>query len=283
MNGKTCDEFTEVTHSEMAYGWAHGEPPLILPNDVGLFVGPGYMQSFRMEIHYENPQQVEGIFDNSGLRFHYTTKMRPLEFSVLRLGDVNVALENQSTGRGLTEHMFHCPESCSNTVMKEDITVIREYLHMHSTGVSARNDLIRDSEVVHTGLVDFFDFDQQGNHAAQQEPFTVRKGDAFNTSCTYRNDGDRKFGFGGEDEMCVIFLSYYPKQTYLNGVAPFICSYEIGFNPCEAEYTKKEDMPSVPRLFGESSCGPPVEDTNGGTSGSTLMDVSAEFGALFLA
>jgi len=117
----------------------------------------------------------------------------------------------------------------------------------------------------------------------------VRKGDAFNTSCTYRNDGNHLV-LEVEDEICVIFLT--------NDVAP------TKFVSIRARLNTQISR----RLFGESCCEPPVEETptkgfdkegrhamsasffgvtfgppvDKGTSGSTFMDVSAELGAFLL-
>jgi len=50
MNGRPCSDYNVVTHGDLVYGWARGEPPVPLPLDVGLTVGPGSYQSFRLEV-----------------------------------------------------------------------------------------------------------------------------------------------------------------------------------------------------------------------------------------
>jgi hypothetical protein len=114
------------------------------------------------------------------------------------LGDADVWLEDQHVGMGLTEHKFACSPSCTKSFIKEDepVTVIREYAYMHQRGMAAKNELIRDGEVVHTGQVDYFRFEQQGNHLIRQIPYEVRRGDGFNTYCYYKNEDNGTFGFG---------------------------------------------------------------------------------------
>lgn len=52
----------------------------------------------------------------------------------------------------------------------------------------------------------FFSFDT---------PVVVRPGDELRTTCTFNSEGvDRTtfFGKGTHDEMCLVFIKYYPKQ-----------------------------------------------------------------------
>jgi hypothetical protein len=71
---------------------------------------------------------------------------------------------------------------------------------MHMTGTRMVNELIRDSEVIHTSAVEVFDFDQQGSYRVPMTPYEVKPGDTFRTSCYYR-DGT-EFGHGSREEMC---------------------------------------------------------------------------------
>ena len=137
----------------------------------------------------------------------------------------------------------------------DNVTVLREYLHMHSIGASMTNELIRDGEVVHTGRVDFFNFDMQGNQVVEQAPYLVQKGDAFRTTCYYDNTGKNgKFGYSSQDEMCITFIMYYPKQSYLNGFLAWTCAYEMGFPQCNEEYSSRS-VDELPRVFGTSDQG----------------------------
>lgn len=69
---------------EIAYVWAPGEGPLALPDNLGspLF-GVGGYQSFRIEVHYNNPTLTPGIIDNSGVRFYWTSQPRAEEVGIL--------------------------------------------------------------------------------------------------------------------------------------------------------------------------------------------------------
>ena len=58
----------------------------VFPNDVAYPIGGKGQQYIVLEIHYDNPQMVEGVIDNSGLRFFYTEEEPPLRAGVLTLG-----------------------------------------------------------------------------------------------------------------------------------------------------------------------------------------------------
>jgi len=74
------------------------------------------------------------------------------------------------------------------------------------------NEHIRNGEVIRTSVVDFFDFDQQGSQPVQQETFEILPGDSFRTRCYFNGDDDSvKWGAGSHEEMCISFLTYYPR------------------------------------------------------------------------
>ena len=94
---------------------------------------------------------------------------------------------------------------------------------MHTHGLTMKNELIRDGQVVHVGLVDFYDYNQQGTFGVPQEYFEVRPGDSWRTTCTYQSTDDVVWGESTSEEMCMAFLTYYPKQAWMNRF-PYLCS-----------------------------------------------------------
>lgn len=238
---------------ELAYAWAPGEGSLALPRNVGAALGgaTGYF-SFEMETHYNNPGRVQGAVDNSGVRFYYTNRPREIQAGVLQLGDPALRLSGQPLGNGLSVHSFHCPASCTSFALQEPVTVVREYLHMHQSGRRIKNEQFRDGKLLRTGAIDFFSFDQQGNQAVQQEPFQVLPGDSFNTACYYRTSGDETFGLSSQEEMCMAFIFYYPRQMIYSNIVPWICGYDLGTTVCDAKYTRRSLTSDVDfeRAFG---------------------------------
>jgi hypothetical protein len=243
--------------SEMAYGWATGEGPEALADNLGVpFGGINGIQSFKLVVHYNNPDRIPGVLDSSGVRFYYTTQPREFDVGYMELGDPFLRLNGVSVGSGLSSHTFRCPSSCTSLLVKPEqpLTVIRETIHMHKTGVAAVNEQIRGGEVVRAGVVDFYNFDQQGNQNVQQEPYQLLAGDSFNTVCYYQDGAE--FGRSSQQEMCIAFIRYYPRQLFLDLYA-LTCGYEFPIGACESEYSQQTSSSEVPvdlkRRFGAAT------------------------------
>lgn len=91
---------------------------------------------------------------------YYSTKKRRYELGVFQIGDPFLTLYNEEVGDGIAEHTFDCPASCTTWAMQEKVTVVREHLHMHKTGMAMKSELIRNGEMMHVSRSDFFAFDQ---------------------------------------------------------------------------------------------------------------------------
>lgn len=126
------------------------------------------------------------------------------------------------------------------------------------------NQLIRNNHIVHTSKVDVFEFNQQGAFLVQQEPYEVKPGDTFRTSCYYRDGA--KFGLSSQEEMCIAFVMYYPAQSA--GGYPWICPHGFQIPICSQELDRfdLEDEQGLDRVFGSSN----------GSCGGTDMEPSME-------
>ena len=147
------------------YGWTFGSSPFRLPKDVGLVLGPGEKEGFkgfRCEVHYNNPNMIEGMKDNSKIRVHYSMTPRKYEMGVATMADFAVALRTQPIDAGLSKHSFDCSDQCSLLVLDEPVTVVAEAFHMHSLGSAGVQYQIRNGEIIRQGRVDYFDFNQAG-------------------------------------------------------------------------------------------------------------------------
>lgn len=121
---------------------------------------------------------------------------------------------------------------------------------MHQTGVRMTNVVIRSNEVVHASKVDVFDFEEQGGFFVPQDPFTVMPGDAFRTSCYYRDGGS--FGLSSQEEMCIAYILYYPAIS--NFGFTWGCPYGLGTPICnqELESMDLDSETDLDRVFGSS-------------------------------
>jgi hypothetical protein len=142
----------------------------------------------------------------------------------MSVGDPVVALMGFPIADGTTSYKFDCPSSCTSSVLDAPVTVFREYLHMHKSGVSSYNNHFREGEMIRSTKAEYYDFDQQGGQAALQNAFELRPGDSFQTGCFYENapGTNRTFGMGSSNEMCMSFLYYYPAKETSTGF-PFFC------------------------------------------------------------
>jgi Copper type II ascorbate-dependent monooxygenase, N-terminal domain/Copper type II ascorbate-dependent monooxygenase, C-terminal domain/DOMON domain len=249
---------------ENAYTWAPGDFPLALPSNVGGPLGSAGFQSFTLEIHYNNADLDVNVTDSSsGVRVYYTSEKREYDLGIFQMGDPYVGLGGSLVNPlgGLAQHSFTCGEQCSGQYLNETVTVLREHLHMHMTGVSMVNYHIRNEQVIRMGKVEFWDFDQQGDFAVVQAPFQMNPGDSFRTVCKYDSTNDVSWGIASEQEMCIAFLYYYPRKLISDEI-PIICGLGVGdFLPgCEVTYSNSTQdfmmYDQLERSFGTapSSC-----------------------------
>ncbi|KAM4636979.1 putative DBH-like monooxygenase protein 2 [Discoglossus pictus] len=72
---------------EVMFGWAVGGEEFYFPEFAGLPIGsendPKYI---RIEIHFSNFNNIEGLVDNSGIRFYYTPDLRKYDCGILMTG-----------------------------------------------------------------------------------------------------------------------------------------------------------------------------------------------------
>ena len=249
-----CENFPRM---EFVYMAAKGEVPLNLPPEVGSVLGVGGFLSFQLEIHYDN-RWLDDAMDSSGVRLYWTRNLRQYDLGIMPMADPLFGLNGFPVGGpngGLDRHEFLCPTSCTEFAMQQNVTVIREYLHMHEQGARMYNEMIRDGQVVHTANVDYFDYPQQGIFSVIQDPYTLMPGDTFRTTCQYKTPREWKFGIGSQEEMCIAFVWYYPKQFGF-GIFPLTCGMFFGdlygIRECEEIHSQRtlNDEAELGRLFG---------------------------------
>jgi hypothetical protein len=270
------EEDFQMEFIEMTYVWTPGEKGIAFPTFLGVpLLGESGFQAFNVQIHYNNPTLVQGVVDNSGVRFYWTSEPREQEIGMMSVGDPLVGALGQPVGIGLSAHQFECPGSCSE-LARQEVTVLREYLHMHQAGLRMTNELIRDGEVIHTASVEYWEFEQNGNIAVQQGNFMVEPGDGFRTTCYYEDpDGSKAFGLSSAEEMCIASLYYYPRQTFDIGQGlnfSWYCGFDMLFPQCEATHEERA-LDSHEELHREFAIPNPLcsqpSDVQGGSGGSS--------------
>jgi hypothetical protein len=241
------------TYRSPVFAWTPGEEYLYFPQGAGFKLGgsDGF-RSFTIQYHIDNKDLDANKVDNgSGIRLYTSNTSINIEIGMMQIGDPFLRLSGQKIGDGLTRHVLECPSTCTeNNFKDEEITVVKENLHMHSYGKRIVNQVMRYEDVIHEGFIDYWDFDQSGSPAPQQKPYKVRRGDKFRTKCYYDANPTTVFGAGSSDEMCMAFILYYPKQSVET------CGIDHIEASCRTNYIEKKELENIAqigRVFGTSS------------------------------
>jgi len=229
---------------ELIYGWSNGMKSSALPDFLGLpFNGEHQFNSFKLQIHYNNPLLYSDIVDSSGVRLYWTSKLREQEMGIFSIGDPWVK-KTGLLGEKMSKHDFNCPSSCTETHMTEPITVFSEIHHAHRLADQTVIDQFRDGKKIRSGKVEYFDWRSSGLTPVIQDPFIVEPGDALTMSCYYKDkDGTAHFGYDTKGEMCLGVFAYYPKVEKDN----WSCGYKVTDSACVATY-KRTKIPNVNAL-----------------------------------
>jgi len=205
------------------WGWAPGMTTYVIPEVAGFRVGPDEedYKYLTLEVHYDNPNMVADLVDSSGVRIYYSRNLRQYDAAVLALGDPFVLNPSSIPAQAGFQVEYECTPQASSK-MSHEINVFTSILHMHQVGSQIWSTQWRNGSLLReTNRIDFWDFAFQQSTPVE---FTVQPGDRFNTHCHY-DTRDRNaatvFGPGSEDEMCIEFLSYYPRLKS----SPYACGY----------------------------------------------------------
>jgi len=217
--------------------WAMGAQPLEYPQQVGQLIGGrGYSPYVVLEIHYNNVGLEPGLVDNSGLRFHYTSKLRPFDAGILEVG-LEYTDKNSIPPNLITPIAGHCVGECLRAAMsssrqasselewaagraktgqdlEEGIYVFAGQMHTHLAGVASWTEHVRGGQLL--GEI------QRDSHYSPHfqeirllsEPVHIAPGDALIHYCLYDTRSRSNITLGGfatSDEMCVTYLHYYPR------------------------------------------------------------------------
>ena len=191
-------------------GWAPGGENAVMPENVGLeLAGPN--DYFILQLHYHNAAHYTDADDASGVAFCTTDTPRENLAGVVTLGTMLIGIPPHAKD---WETTGNCPSLATSATMKEPLTVIATFPHMHELGRKFKTDILRGgstSDVDNLSDVQNFSFDDQGFYPLDP-PVVIQPGDALTTTCTYDNPGaiPVTFGENTENEMCFNFALAYP-------------------------------------------------------------------------
>ncbi|KAB0792970.1 hypothetical protein PPYR_12590 [Photinus pyralis] len=199
--------------------WAVGSKGENVPKHVGLPLAPKTPTYYMLEVHFDNPSMKRAV-DTSGLRLHYTHKLRPNEGGFLVAGVTISPLQLIPPQQLEYKSGGYCSMDCTREVLPRDgVNVVSVLLHSHLAGRRLKLRHIRgDKELAPIAQDDNYDFNYQQARTLSHE-VRILPGDGLITECTYSTI-NRKLptlgGYSTREEMCLAFVLHYPR-TQLAG------------------------------------------------------------------
>ncbi|XP_031571436.1 DBH-like monooxygenase protein 1 isoform X2 [Actinia tenebrosa] len=219
-------EILNCKRGDIIYGWGVGAGPFVYPEHVGYPVGMNDSGSVLIvEIHYDNPKNVEGRLDSSGVRLYYTSDLRAYDAGTLSVG---LGVSSWMVIPPNQDHWIttgYCRKECtqktleSSPLPEKGIKIISSFLHTHLAGRAIWTQHVRDGvqlpDIARDNNYDF-NFQEIQVHAKE---IHFRPGDEMIQQCKYNTKDRTKTTFGGlstSEEMCINFITYYPRLRLLN-------------------------------------------------------------------
>jgi hypothetical protein len=182
--------------ASLIVGWAPGNSPPVLPDDVGLGM-PG--AGFALEVHYNNTQTAAQT-DKSGVEICVTDKLRKNEAQISWLGTQNL---NKLQASGTCKPNLTGP-----------VNILFSWPHEHLQGRHLKTIITRANGTQETLIDKPFDFNAQ---VVYPTPAVIYPGDSLTTTCTYAQPTG--FGQGTNAEMCYNFVTAYPGGAITQGLS----------------------------------------------------------------
>ena len=213
-----CDMSSLICRDLLAV-WSLGLPGQCSPPEAGVRFGRGAYRYFQIQVHWNNPQHVATYTDTSGIRMHYTPRLRQHDLGMLMLGQLSLNIPGLTPRTVVTST---CSPACANELFAlGDISITSSLAHMHLLGKEAVID--KTDEANNTvNLVNEPVYDYNTPKWTDHRPYIrIGKKDRLRMTCTFDSSSRNKtttFGDATDDEMCFGFLQYFPKRGDLRCV-----------------------------------------------------------------
>ncbi|XP_046542987.1 dopamine beta-hydroxylase-like [Haliotis rubra] len=196
--------------------WAMGAGPIVYPEEAGSPVGGTDSSPYvLLEIHYNNPEHIQGIVDSSGIRFYVTRQLRQYDSGIMELGLEYTDKMALPPGLPSVSLSGFCVQTCTQVgVPSRGIHIFASQLHTHLTGKKVYTRHVRDDR-------ELPELNRDNHYSPHfQEirrlpvPVNILPGDALVTTCEYNTVSRKNVTVGGlaiTDEMCVNYVHYYPR------------------------------------------------------------------------
>ncbi|XP_066457807.1 DBH-like monooxygenase protein 2 [Eleutherodactylus coqui] len=176
-------------------GWAVGGEPFDYPLNCGNSVGSeGDPLYARLEIHYSNFENKEGLKDSSGIRITYTPDLRPYDCATVMIGIFTFPIHFIPPGSEAFRSYGLCNTHLMEDILGEpipDLTVQTFLLHGHLTAHGLRLMHYRNGTLIGSlGEDKTYDFNFQQVRNLPRA-VTIKMGDQIVVECT-SNTMDRE-------------------------------------------------------------------------------------------
>ncbi|CAL1525882.1 unnamed protein product [Lymnaea stagnalis] len=194
--------------------WTVGTPGSCLPSTVGFRIGNSTYSRAMMQVHWNNPQNVQNYYDSSGIRIYY----QPAVDTINDLTMFAVGQNVLEIPPGQTSYVQSgiCPGSCTQMIFSEPVHVVMGLNHMHYLGRGGRVELYRNgSKVTDLTYDEVYSYDSPVSHI-HDPPIQVLPGDEIRSTCVFNSMSSKRYIYFGEstqEEMCVMFLTVYPARA----------------------------------------------------------------------
>ncbi|XP_077997624.1 DBH-like monooxygenase protein 1 homolog [Glandiceps talaboti] len=209
--------------TSIVIGWAIGGGTFYFPEHAGFSLGMDGDPTFLLlAIHYDNQKGLTDMYDSSGIRIHYTPKLRQYDVGLLTVGQSVDNTHIIPPGASEFSTCGHCignitSEGFVDPITNEltNISVFGAMVHTHLLGkrlsvVQVGQD---GKELATIFKDDYYDFNYQEINKLTDE-IVLKPGDGLITTCVYDSSKRDKITYGGDgtqQEMCLAFLYVYPR------------------------------------------------------------------------
>ena len=203
--------------AEVLVSWAVGGNRVVLPDGTARKFGGSGANDIRyvlLERHWN--AGAKAMTDASGFRmFTQSTPPSNGEIGMFLVG-LPVTSTIQIGANGVYNRVGNCPGGCTNRLLSQDMNVFAYYPHQHTTGRASYVRHIRNGvELAPISSTPFYDFDFQVFNWVNNFTRVIKPGDDLVVECVYDTRGRSSttpMGEGTLQEMCFMFLMYYPKM-----------------------------------------------------------------------
>ena len=228
-------EALDCNFNEPVAIWAIGGGSFSFPAEAGYPIGPGFGRYFMLEFHYDSPEGLPPVSDDSGLVLYYTEDLRDHDVGVLYTGSLLSDFIVIPPAQEKFSLFGYCPGVCTEELPPEGINIFSVLLHSHLAGIGLRlqHQDAQGSMKPSPAYDDAYDFHLQ--EAGAVNPYKkMYPGDALKLECWYNTmsrDKPTLGGFGTYDEMCLAYIYYFPRQP-LTGCLSGKISEDVHYATC---------------------------------------------------